>query len=802
MKKTLCAILTASLLLASGVFAAPVSETVESAQEIIEATELLNGNAELSEETSELEAYYIAKYGFPVYFDDFENPAEGFKGGVGVGTKDTAGKYNNDALEIVTENGNKAVKLTRRDGNAGTHVYAYTKQIDATWNGNTGWQTEFPFAEGRTYTFVSSIKSVEQANNKWSCRFYYPYMKDGKITIGTTQTDTLPFNASGVSADEYKEYVISFTSGVAGNSNVRVGGEAPSADIYIDNVGLFGKPSAEYEGSVTLKENNIAFSTSTYTITVNLPTELDETYAAAIEKAPSALGGNIIAATVSGKVLTLTVNGSAAGSQTLEMPALIVSGGTQIIPACTLSYTAEKASKNNVLYGKKVYFDDFENPAEGFKGGVGVGTKDTAGKYNNDALEIVTENGNNAVKLTCRTGDTGTHVYAYTKQVDATWNRNTGWQTEFPFAAGRTYTFVSSIKSVEQADNNWSCRFYYPYMADGKIAIGTTQETTIPFAMSGISADKYKEYAISFTSDVTGNSNVRVGGVPPKADIYIDNVGLYEMPAATLKANVIDSDKTNRTVKLRYENGLWSSAAASVNAFGSELVDGAVLSYDETENVLTVEFNENTDTVTVPALIAADEENSYEAIEVCLLDRIATLNETDFKASVVGYSTSGIRFKGTVSNTLKSDENTTEYGFLVSLSSVLGENVLAFDTSKTNTPDKACTTADGVKFIYAMNYDTDSGINKYLDKTYNDGADTLFSAVLVNIKQEHYNDLFSVRAYVKAGNEYLYGDTVTQSIYETAKAKKYEYESEGIWDKLDDTTKNAIEEILTNAEQA
>ncbi len=778
MKKTLCTMLTMALLLTSNAFAAPVSETVESAEENITAAELLDEDAELAEETTELEAYNIVKYGLPVYFDDFENPAAGFKGGVGKGE----GGVN--PLSIVeTDESNHAVMFPARPSGVSEyccHVYAYTKMSDAKWS-DSSWKTEFELKEGTNYTFVADAKAVSKAS-RW---FDSVYLPTGTVNAGSIK----------ISTDEWSTFSYSFANTNTQFTNIYVGGNVAKEDFYLDNVGLFGKPSEEYTGSLALANSNISFSGTAYTVTVDLPTELDETYAAAIEKAPSALGENIIAATVSGKVLTLAVNGSATGSQTLKMPDFIVKDGTQIIPACALSYTAEKVSKNFVLYGKEVYFDDFENPAEGFNGGISRTDGD-----DNPLSIVATDESNHAVKFPARPSGVGSgyHFYAYTKTPKATHN-GTPWRTEFELKAGTNYTFVADAKAAEAA-TTW---FHFAYLpkpgTDGKILYGADVKDLKGF---GISAYKWSKFSYSFTSSVTGFTNISFGGKPATADFYLDNVGLFGVPAATLKANVIDSDKTNRTVKLKYKNGLWSSAAASVNAFGSELVDGAVLSYDETENVLKVVFDENTDTVTVPALIAADEENSYEAIEVCLLDRIATLSETDFKASVLGYSNSGIRFKGTVSNTLKAEADTAEYGFLVALNSALGGKELAFDTTKTNTPDKACTTADGVRFIYAMNYDKASGIDKYLNRTYNDGADTLFSAVLVNITPEHYKDLFSVRAYVKAGNEYLYGDTVTQSIYETAKAKKAEYVNAGKWDSLDDTTKVAIDDILTNAGQA
>lgn len=810
MKKTLCALLTAALLLSSNAFASPAAENVEQAEENIELTKLYADDAELTAETSELEAYNTVLYGIPVYFDDFENAAEGFQGGVGK-TESTA-----NPLSIVdTEDGNHAVLFPTRPAgiDGGYHVYAYSQRCKlwGDWDSKTGWRNEFAFKEGTKYTFVADAKSASDTATSWFSGIYTPQYNDK----GVAEEGKLFNRSNGINipTDKWETFVYSFVSEVTGNTNIHFGGSSASQNFYIDNVGLFGKPTEEYNGAMTLANDSIAFTSGTYSVIINLPTELDPDFAAAIEKAPTALGANIKSSAVVGKAITLTMSANATGTQTLSIPSLIAAGEETVIPAAELTYTAEKVtiSKNAFLYGKEIYFDDFEDEDSR---NTGFGSNDTAsGKSDN--FTFANDNGNNVVLYKGGT----THVYAYSKNSSTYWGdySSSGWRKEVNFKPGYTYSYTIDFKAVNESVVSWSPWFYIftttPKYSDGNtvyarlfengaITSDTWRKNTFTFEFSDETFSSWyypagnKNFAPgAFAFDGNDKSSVYIGGSNPGKDIYIDNIGLFEMPAAVLDAKVVKQDKASRTVSIEYAGGLSNDVAASINTFGSELIDGANISYIPETNILNVILDADTDYVEIPSLIAADETKAFGKIQADLYAQTATLDETDFRAAVHDLG-SGIRFKGTVNNVLKSKETTTEYGFLVALSDALGTNELAFDTSKENTPNKVCTTAEGVKFVYAQNYSREGGTNKYINSIYNDGTDTLFSAVLVNIKEGHYKDSFSVRTYVKTDNEYFYGETVTGSIYDAASTKKADYVSRGEWDNLDQTVKNAIETIL------
>ena len=139
---------------------------------------------------------------------------------------------------------------------------------------------------------------------------------------------------------------------------------------------------------------------------------------------------------------------------------------------------------------------------------------------------------------------------------------------------------------------------------------------------------------------------------------------------------------------------------------------------------------------------------------------------------------SGLRFKGYIEYTYKTDEKLTEYGFIVARTDVLkaADNAELTHTFK---PEGVVT-----PFISHANYikGTDTDLKLYPDSTLQ--AD-VFSCVLVNIPMAHYGDEFTVRAWSKVDGEYQYGTSMSVSIID-------------ILNSLDDERKAAAQPLIDN----
>lgn len=137
---------------------------------------------------------------------------------------------------------------------------------------------------------------------------------------------------------------------------------------------------------------------------------------------------------------------------------------------------------------------------------------------------------------------------------------------------------------------------------------------------------------------------------------------------------------------------------------------------------------------------------------------------------------SGLRFKGYIEYTYKTDEKLTEYGFIVARTDVLkaADNAELTHTFK---PEGVVT-----PFISHANYikGTDTDLKLYPDSTLQ--AD-VFSCVLVNIPMAHYGDEFTVRAWSKVDGEYQYGTSMSVSIID-------------ILNSLDDERKAAAQPLI------
>ena len=122
---------------------------------------------------------------------------------------------------------------------------------------------------------------------------------------------------------------------------------------------------------------------------------------------------------------------------------------------------------------------------------------------------------------------------------------------------------------------------------------------------------------------------------------------------------------------------------------------------------------------------------------------------------------SGIRFKASLSKTLKNDEKTAEYGFIVTRESFLEDKGMDYLTFKHN----------DVTYVFGANYKAGTDVDKVYE-TVDDNV--FFTAVIYGIKasEEAYRERLVVRPYIKYDGNTLYGTPMARSIYSVAKSLK------------------------------
>ena len=145
----------------------------------------------------------------------------------------------------------------------------------------------------------------------------------------------------------------------------------------------------------------------------------------------------------------------------------------------------------------------------------------------------------------------------------------------------------------------------------------------------------------------------------------------------------------------------------------------------------------------------------------------------------------GIRFCAQIDASLREDEALEEYGFIV--------------TSRTKLKNEGVSIADfshesNFYFGQSVNYKKDGDVDAYLE---NDGEMITFSAILVNIPEEHYNSGVVAKAYIKYGGEYYYSPAFSITYLAAANSVK---RSEG-YDSFDNEEKNVIENIISVGEK-
>ena len=141
----------------------------------------------------------------------------------------------------------------------------------------------------------------------------------------------------------------------------------------------------------------------------------------------------------------------------------------------------------------------------------------------------------------------------------------------------------------------------------------------------------------------------------------------------------------------------------------------------------------------------------------------------------------GIRFKASVTTQQKAEVE--EYGFIVTLKSLLGGNEL--------------THSSDITYVEGINYGVVNG--ESVDKIYEIKDDNVFFTAVVHgipATAEAYKAPFIVRPFTKRDGFYFYGDTVERSVYSVACAIR-----EGNYQNLKDSEINTIKSILDICEK-
>ena len=150
---------------------------------------------------------------------------------------------------------------------------------------------------------------------------------------------------------------------------------------------------------------------------------------------------------------------------------------------------------------------------------------------------------------------------------------------------------------------------------------------------------------------------------------------------------------------------------------------------------------------------------------------------------------SGIRFISSIRNEVKADEMTTEYGYIVTRSSLLGGK------------DPSYLTLDqtDIKYVTGVSYGYDKNLQKNVDRIYSIENDyTFFTAVVYGVQntKEAYSENIIARPYIKYNGEVIYGKPMSRSVLDTAKSLR----DSGYKD-LDEYAISYINNILTICEE-
>ena len=144
-------------------------------------------------------------------------------------------------------------------------------------------------------------------------------------------------------------------------------------------------------------------------------------------------------------------------------------------------------------------------------------------------------------------------------------------------------------------------------------------------------------------------------------------------------------------------------------------------------------------------------------------------------ASIRTTNPKGLRFMAFVDDELRASAD--EIGFMIArASTVANENDFVFGENPTE--GKGNVNAAGVVYVYGTSYLKDSHEKLYAnsandagvaaDERYSELEGSFYTAALVGLDEDKYDDDLICRPYIKIGSEIFYGDTITRNIRQVA----------------------------------
>ncbi len=446
------------------------------------------------------------------------------------------------------------------------------------------------------------------------------------------------------------------------------------------------------------------------------------------------------------------------------------------------------------------YYQDASLPAMGFSfEGDGLVDASTAP----DSVETVTENGNTYyhIHVDKKDGWYPTDVkFWFPVSRFAASGKNFDPKEYSVFQMRTKYTNVSHITDgVAEEKNQVKTKIRY-YIGDGKpkeapmignkeYTVKTDEFVTITCTMSALNLDSWNGSKIdSFLLEPTG--------VNGSFDAYIDYMRIYRDGVCTVTYDLnAPEDATTSDI-------LHTVAAETGRGVGK----GYLLTTDEP--VITgytfVGWAERADASMNDVVTSIDLTGDKTFYAVWIMDEMV-IPETLKKNSLRTVDPVGLRFvslmyldikNGTsdISAALK-NVRPDAYGFIVSRKSLLNGTDLNFGYG----PDEngSGTTFGGVKYVSGLAFDKANGIDKVYDadgsilSDVTAGENEAFTAALMNIPSENYDEIMVARPFVRFGCHYFYG-AVREASVRTVALEMYEH-----FESLSDAEQGVVTEILT-----
>ncbi len=588
MKKLLSMVLSLAILGTSAVFAAPIAVETESAEEQV-ITEIPVQDVQADTLLASVEENVRAlEFGIVQYHDDLS----------GVTSKETD-SYNQGGATI-TKNEDGSVTFDRTATSGNSYFYG-TKSVT--------------FYAGRIYTYYVDFSEDTNINLFWP-------------TIIRTAVSAQISNGNIVAVDSDSANQ-KFTAGLPYKRFKRAAGSAnwwrdylgfgsfstTGATANVKGLYLYYKPETELTAPTPVYDNNAN------TVTITYESGLHSDVLASLNVQGAIKGVVKVTTSEDNKTVTYKL----APNKKVTIPSLVNSDATGTYPAQEVEISVP--SKNSVLYGIKVFDEDF-SAFDGAQNGV---------------LDVVIDS-------------TGT------------WDANQSYviADSVTFKKGNDYTLYADITTVD-GNNGYYAAMFSNKDGSSSHFLSNSGSAQIGHQSFSFGKDARSIREFSWTSSDTTYTNLRIGAT--KADTYtVDNIGLYYKPTAQASELLVSA--TDTTLSITYPDGIYNETVLALEKY-PETVGATNASYNADTKVLTLTADSSEDIV-VPALVNAAANATYKEVNYLSMVNAALFGvevfEEDFSEYDGGVFTYDIAtgWSGEVefsnaSHTLTSGKNYTLY---------------------------------------------------------------------------------------------------------------------------------------------